>query len=155
MHSWKYLEELLEQVGLSREPSASRPIWLTPWLFTLGYNAPEHGLSPEGYDWADKEVLYDALGRMTKSLRPWVKDFHVAQNDATVKGSGSHDKTGRHRLPNDPNGKMEISAGGRSLASVTRAGSLPAARSISTGDGWHLERDHDQPADLERYRRQQ
>jgi hypothetical protein len=37
-----------------------------------------------------------------------VKDFHVAQNDATVKGSGSHDKTGRHCLPNDPNGKMDI-----------------------------------------------
>jgi len=25
-----------------------------------------------------------------------------------VKGSGSHDKTGRHCLPNDPNGKMDI-----------------------------------------------
>ena len=45
---------------------------------------------------------------MTDRLRPWVKDFHVAQNDATVKGSGSHDKTGRHCLPNDPNGKMDI-----------------------------------------------
>jgi hypothetical protein len=45
---------------------------------------------------------------MTAALRPWVKDFHVAQNDATVKGSGSHDKTGRHCLPNDPNGKMDI-----------------------------------------------
>jgi hypothetical protein len=32
----------------------------------------------------------------------------VAQNDATVKGSGSHDKTGRHCLPNDPNGKLDI-----------------------------------------------
>ena len=35
-------------------------------------------------------------------------DFHIAQNDATVKGSGSHDKTGRHCLPNDPNGKMDV-----------------------------------------------
>jgi hypothetical protein len=32
----------------------------------------------------------------------------VAQNDATVKGSGSHDKTGRHCLPDDPNGKLDI-----------------------------------------------
>ena len=32
----------------------------------------------------------------------------MAQNDATVKGSGSHDKTGRHCLPNDPNGKLDI-----------------------------------------------
>jgi hypothetical protein len=32
----------------------------------------------------------------------------VAQNDATVKGSGSHDKTGRHCLANDPAGKLNI-----------------------------------------------
>ena len=45
---------------------------------------------------------------MTDALRPWTIDFHVAQNDGTVKGSGSHDKTGRHCLPNDPNGKLDI-----------------------------------------------
>ena len=45
---------------------------------------------------------------MTHALRPWTIDFHVAQNDATVKGSGSHDKTGRHCLPDDPNGKLDI-----------------------------------------------
>ena len=45
---------------------------------------------------------------MTDALRPWTIDFHVAQNDATVNGSGSHDKTGRHCLPNDPNGKLDI-----------------------------------------------
>ena len=33
---------------------------------------------------------------------------HVAQNDGTVKGSGSHDKTGKHCLPLDPNGKLDI-----------------------------------------------
>ena len=47
---------------------------------------------------------------MTDALRPWTIDFHVAQNDATVNGSGSHDKTGRHCLPNDPNGKLDIVA---------------------------------------------
>jgi len=41
-------------------------------------------------------------------LRPWTIDFHVAQNDATVKGSGSHDKTGHHCPPKDPNGKLDI-----------------------------------------------
>ena len=48
------------------------------------------------------------VGQLTAALRPWTIDFHVAQNDATVKGSGSHDKTGRHCLPDDPNGKLEI-----------------------------------------------
>ena len=48
-------------------------------------------------------VLDDALKKLTAALRPWTIDFHVAQNDATVKGSGSHDTTGRHCLANDPN----------------------------------------------------
>jgi hypothetical protein len=34
--------------------------------------------------------------------------MHVAQNDGTVHGSGSHDRTGRHCLPSDPNGKLDI-----------------------------------------------
>ena len=62
----------------------------------------------EDFDWSQQEVLSEAIGCMTRVLRPWTLDFHVAQNDATVKGSGSHDKTGRHCLPGDPNGKMDI-----------------------------------------------
>ncbi|HEY5908987.1 MAG TPA: hypothetical protein VJA21_00130, partial [Verrucomicrobiae bacterium] len=49
-----------------------------------------------------------AMKTLTDTLRPWTIDFHVAQNDATVKGSGTHDKTGHHCLPNDPNGKLAI-----------------------------------------------
>jgi len=77
-------------------------------LYTLGYNAPEDRILPDGYDWKDKSQLDVALRKLTANLRPWTIDFHVAQNDATVKGSGSHDKTGRHCLPNDPNGKLNI-----------------------------------------------
>jgi len=68
MHSWKYLEELLEQVGRPATLGIQADMAHT-LLFTLGYNAPEHRLLPEGYDWADKEILYEALGRMTRSLR--------------------------------------------------------------------------------------
>ena len=77
-------------------------------LFLLGANAPEDRLLPADYDWSDPSVLDAALKTMTDALRPWTIDFHVAQNDATVKGSGSHDKTGRHCLPLDPNGKLDI-----------------------------------------------
>ena len=77
-------------------------------LFTMGYNAPDDRILPENFDWKDQSALDDALKRMTAALRPWLFDFHVAQNDATVKGSGSHDKTGRHCLPHDPNGKLDI-----------------------------------------------
>ena len=77
-------------------------------LYTMGYNAPEDRILPDGYDWKDREPLDAALKQVTDALRPWTNDFHVAQNDATVKGSGSHDKTGRHCLPHDPNGKLDI-----------------------------------------------
>ena len=55
-----------------------------------------------------KGAVLAALGVVADALRPWTIDFHVAQNDGTVKGEGSHDKTGRHCPPNDPNGRMEI-----------------------------------------------
>ena len=77
-------------------------------LFLMGFNAPEDALLPAGYDWKDKAILDAAYTKMTATLRPWTSDLHIAQNDATVKGSGSHDKTGRHCLPNDPNGKLDI-----------------------------------------------
>jgi hypothetical protein len=77
-------------------------------LFTMGYNAPDDRILPENFDWSDQKALDEGLRAMTRALRPWTIDFHVAQNDATVKGSGSHDKTGRHCLPHDPNGKLDI-----------------------------------------------
>jgi len=41
-------------------------------------------------------------------LRSWTFDFQFAQNDGSVHGTGSHDKTGRHYPANDPNGKLDI-----------------------------------------------
>ncbi|MFN7541354.1 MAG: sugar phosphate isomerase/epimerase family protein [Acidobacteriota bacterium] len=107
MHSWKYMQQLLE---LTAEPETVgfQADMAHTLLYTMGYNAPEHRILPEGYDWADRAVLDAALKQMTDVLRPWTFDFHVAQNDATVKGSGSHDKTGRHCLPTDANGKLNV-----------------------------------------------
>jgi len=107
MHSWKRMVDLLERVGRPETLGFQADMAHT-LLYTLGYNAPEDRILPQGYDWTDQEVLYDALRQMTHALRPWTIDFHVAQNDATVKGAGSHDKTGRHCLPNDPNGKLDV-----------------------------------------------
>jgi sugar phosphate isomerase/epimerase len=107
MHSWKRMLELLEQVGRPKTLGFQADMAHT-LLFTLGYNAPEDRLLPEGFDWSSQETLVAALREMTRALRPWTIDFHVAQNDATVKGSGSHDKTGRHCMPDDPNGKLDI-----------------------------------------------
>jgi sugar phosphate isomerase/epimerase len=107
MHSWKSMVELLEMVGRPETLGFQADMAHT-LLYTLGYNAPEDRILPQGYDWTDQEVLYDALRQMTHALRPWTIDFHVAQNDATVKGAGSHDNTGRHCLPNDPAGKLDV-----------------------------------------------
>jgi hypothetical protein len=107
MHSWKRNVELLELVNRPQTLGFQADMAHT-LLFTLGYNAPEDRILPEGYDWSRRETLDEALKTMTHALRPWTIDFHVAQNDATVKGSGSHDKTGRHCLPKDPNGKLDI-----------------------------------------------
>ena len=107
MHSWRTMVDLLEQVN-EPETVGFQADMAHTLLYTLGENAPEDRILPEGYDWKDQTVLDDALRTLTAALRPWTIDFHVAQNDATVFGSGSHDHTGRHCLPNDPNGKLDI-----------------------------------------------
>jgi sugar phosphate isomerase/epimerase len=107
MHSWREMVKLLELVDRPTSIGFQADMAHT-LLYTLGYNAPEDSLLPPDYDWSDLSLLDEALKKMTAALRPWTIDFHVAQNDATVKGSGSHDRTGRHCLPTDPNGKLDI-----------------------------------------------
>ena len=77
-------------------------------LYLMGYNAPQDAILPRDFDWQDSAQLDEALKTLTAALRPWTIDFHIAQNDASVHGTGSHDKTGRHCLPKDPNGKLDI-----------------------------------------------
>ena len=107
MHGWKHMVELLELVG-SPKTLGLQADMAHKMLYTMGYNSPESGLLPANYDWSDASVLTEALRKVAQALRPWTIDFHVAQNDGTVKGTGSHDKTGRHCPPDDPNGKMDI-----------------------------------------------
>jgi sugar phosphate isomerase/epimerase len=107
MHSWKEMLKLLELVDRPKTLGFQADMAHT-LLYTLGVNAPEDAILPEGHDWKDTSKLDAALKTLTDALRPWTIDFHIAQNDATVHGTGSHDKTGRHCLPNDPNGKLDI-----------------------------------------------
>ena len=109
MHSWKHMAELLDAVGRP-ETFGFQADMAHTMLYAMGYNAPEHRLLPEGFDWVDQSVLTGALTRVANELRPWTTDFHVAQNDGTVHGTGSHDKTGRHCMADDPNGKLDIVA---------------------------------------------
>ena len=107
MHSWRKMVDLLERVG-EPETVGFQADMAHTLLYTLGENAPEDRVLPAGYDWKDPAPLDEALKTITAALRPWTIDFHVAQNDATVHGSGSHDHTGRHCQATDPNGKLDI-----------------------------------------------
>jgi sugar phosphate isomerase/epimerase len=104
MHSWKDMLDLLEAVDMPGTVGFQADLAHT-YLYLMGYNAPEHALLKEGYTEAEFWAAYE---KMTDALRPWTIDFHVAQNDGTVHGAGSHDKTGRHCPADDPNGKLDI-----------------------------------------------
>ena len=106
MHSWKYMLQTLEETAMPKVVGFQADMAHT-LLYTLGYNAPEHRIVPEKFQW-QPDQFHAAMQKMTKALRPWTFDFHVAQNDATVKGSGGHDQTGRHCQATDPNGKLNI-----------------------------------------------
>src|ERR1041385_1847886 len=107
MHSWREMVKLLELTDRPRTVGFQADMAHT-LLYTLGYNAPEDAILPTDWDWSDPKRLDTAMKTLTAALRPWTVDFHVAQHDATAHGSGTHDKTGHHCLPNDPNGKLRI-----------------------------------------------
>jgi sugar phosphate isomerase/epimerase len=107
MHSWRRNVELLEMVGRPKTVGYQADM-AHNMLFTMGYNAPEDALLPANFDFSKSDELAAAYKKVADALRPWTIDFHVAQNDGTVKGSGSHDKTGRHCPPRDPNGKLDV-----------------------------------------------
>ena len=107
MHSWRRMVQVLEMTGRPQTVGFQADMAHT-LLYAMGYNAPEDALLPAGYDWKDAPKLDEALRRLTAALRPWTIDFHVAQNNGTVHGGGTHDKTGRHCPVNDPTGKLDV-----------------------------------------------
>ncbi len=108
MHSWKTMIETLEATG--RPNIGFQADMAHTLLYLMGYNEPGHRILPADFEWGNRAALQEGLKKLTAALRPWTIDFHVAQNDGTVHGTGSHDKTGRHCLANDPNGKLDIAA---------------------------------------------
>jgi sugar phosphate isomerase/epimerase len=107
MHSWRTMVDLLERVDRPDTLGFQADMAHT-LLYTLGVNAPEDRILPEDWAWNDAQVLDEAIARVAAALRPWTLDVHIAQNDATVKGAGSHDKTGRHCTVDDSGGKLDI-----------------------------------------------
>ncbi|MCH2181263.1 MAG: sugar phosphate isomerase/epimerase [Mariniblastus sp.] len=104
MHSWKDMLRLLEAVGMPETVGFQADLAHT-YLYLLGYNSPENALLQEEHT---DEEFWESYQQMTDALRPWTIDFHVAQNDGSVHGTGDHDKTGRHCPADDPAGKLDI-----------------------------------------------
>lgn len=107
MQSWRLMKQTLEDVGRPKTLGLQLDL-AHSMLYLLGYNAPEDRILPADFEWSDKATFQACYKQLVAALRPWVMDFHVAQNDGTVKGQGSHDKTGHHCLPDDPNGKLDF-----------------------------------------------
>ena len=106
MHSWRAMVDTLEAVD--RPNIGFQADMAHTLLYLLGYNSPEDRILPADFNWNDRAALEEGLKKLTRALRPWTIDFHVAQNDGTVHGTGSHDKTGRHCLATDTNGRLDI-----------------------------------------------
>jgi sugar phosphate isomerase/epimerase len=104
LHSWKTSIALMEEVGMPEALGFQADLAHT-YTFMLGYNAPDDALLEK--DHTDEE-FWAAYEKVAEALRPWTIDFHVAQNDGEVHGAGDHDKTGKHCLADDPNGKLDI-----------------------------------------------
>ena len=142
MHSWKDMLDVLEGVGMPEALGFQADLAHT-YLYTLGYNAPEHALLQEGYSDA---AFWAAYEQMTDKLRPWTLDFHVAQNDGQVHGAGAHDKTGKHCRADDPNGKLDIvkcagywlkDAAARGIKHICWDGCMFPNAVLETADTWN------------------
>ncbi len=142
MHSWKDMLDVLEGVGMPESLGFQADLAHT-YLYTLGYNAPEHALVQEGYG---EEEFWLAYEQMTDKLRPWTIDFHVAQNDGTVHGAGTHDKTGKHCPADDPNSKLDITrcasywlkdAADRGIEHICWDGCMFPNAMLETGATWN------------------
>lgn len=143
MHSWRDMLDLLEAVDMPDALGFQADLAHT-YLYLSGYNAPEHALWKEE---DGEEAFWDAYKTMTDALRPWTIDFHVAQNDGEVHGSGSHDKTGKHCPADDPNGKLDIvkcagywlqDAQERGIEHICWDGCMFPNETLESAKTWHI-----------------
>ncbi len=110
MHSARRMVELLERVDRPQTLGFQADMADTlQYLFSP--TAPEDRILPDDFDWNDKVAFDAAYKKMTNALRPWTVDLRIAQTDGTVLGRGEghdNDKSARHCLPKDPDGKLDI-----------------------------------------------
>ena len=150
MHSWRTMVNLLERVGEPDTVGFQADMAHT-LLYTLGENAPEDRILPKDFDWKDGATLDAALKTLTASLRPWTIDFHVAQNDATVFGSG-HARPHGPALPGDRPQRQARHPPSRQILAPRRERQADESVPAHLLGRLHVpQRCHDAAADLERH----
>jgi hypothetical protein len=106
MHSVKRNVELLEMVDRPKTVGFQADMAHTPcsrWATTRRRIA-----FSENFDWTNREALDAGLRTMTDAGSATGRSTSTWRRTTAPSGSGSHDKTGRHCLPFDPNGKLDI-----------------------------------------------
>ncbi len=149
MQSWRENVNLLETVNMP-DVVGYQADMAHSMLFTMGYNAEKDRLLPKDYDWKDKSLLDAAFKKVADALRPWTYDFHVAQNDGTVFGSGDHEKTGPARDGQRPERAARYRETRRLLAARRQGQPYQAGAPHLLGRLHVPERDAGGPEDLER-----
>src|ERR1700722_15775182 len=67
-HSWRRMVQLLEMVGRPKTLGFQADMAHT-MLYTMGYNAPDDRVLPEGFDWSSQKVLEEAYFKVARALR--------------------------------------------------------------------------------------
>ena len=149
MHSWRAMVDLLERVG-EPETVGFQADMAHTLLYTLGENAPEDRILRRPASTGPiKAGLDAALRTLTTPSAPGRSTSTSPRTTPRVFGSGSHDHTGRHCLPGDPNGKLDIPATPAS-GSATRTAILTKAFQAYLLGRLHVpQRGHDAAGDVE------
>ena len=107
MHSWRENVNLLEMVGMPGVVGYQAD--MAHRCSSCSAPTPKRTASfPRTSTGRTRRRSTRPTSKVADALRPWTYDFHVAQNDGSIFGSGDHEKTGRHCQVNDPNGKLDV-----------------------------------------------
>ena len=138
-----------------RDRSASRPTWPTRCSTRSATTPPKTRILPAELRLEGPVASSTTrCKKLTDALRPWTIDFHVAQNDATVHGTGSHDKTGRHCLRRPTRTASSTSPNTPATGSATTTASSTEASPPHLLGRLHVpQRSHDEAANVERHPR--
>ncbi len=74
----------------------------------MGYNAPEHALLPEGFNWKDTEAFDEANTKLTDELRPGRSTSTSPRTTAPSTAPAATTRPVVHCQAKDPNGKLDI-----------------------------------------------